>query len=286
MSRPNIKSRLPNKTNSRPGLYSTPARVTGELSGQPSIRNTKEDIKYWKSREQELLTKIAELENKVSGKDPKTQENETAQEKCENSPAVVTSREKLNKSKPPAADKELQSQKSDGNTKNLKSSEEVINHLKIQNDDLRNALSKMTTILRDKTTTCITQEKKIAALLNQVESLKEVVAITKDLLNIRNMEVQHLSNDISSMETKIDCERQRHNQMLIKMDEAVKLNSELKKEYENQLRLFQHLRDSYEEKILLLSRDNKQKNENLVLEKSTLNSNKNNPDPQLQGSTP
>lgn len=75
-------------------------------------------------------------------------------------------------------------------------------------------------------------------------------------------------------------------QMLIKMDEAVKLNSELKKEYENQLRLFQHLRDSYEEKILLLSRDNKQKNENLVLEKSTLNSNKNNPDPQLQGSTP
>lgn len=125
----------------------------------------------------------------------------------------MTSREKLNKSKPPAADKELQSQKSDGNTKNLKSSEEVINHLKIQNDDLRNALSKMTTILRDKTTTCITQEKKIAALLNQVESLKEVVAITKDLLNIRNMEVQHLSNDISSMETKIDCERQRHNQV-------------------------------------------------------------------------
>ena len=73
----------------------------------------------------------------------------------------------------------------------------------------------MTTILRDKTTMCISQEKKIAALVNQVESLKEVVAITKDLLNIRNMEVQHLSNDITAMETKIDCERQRHNQVRI-----------------------------------------------------------------------
>lgn len=41
--------------------------------------------------------------------------------------------------------------------------------------------------------------------------------------------------------------------MLIKMDEAVKLNSELKKEYENQMKLFQHLRDNYEEKIRMIS---------------------------------
>lgn len=44
--------------------------------------------------------------------------------------------------------------------------------------------------------------------------------------------------------------------MLVKMDEAVKLNSELKKEYENQLKLFQHLRDNYEERVKLLSREN------------------------------
>lgn len=107
-----------------------------------------------------------------------------------------------------------QSNKSgDSHIKNFKSAEEITNHLKSQNDDLRNALAKMTTILRDKTTLCITQEKKIEALVNQVESLKEVVAITKDLLNIRNMEVQHLSNDITAMETKIECERQRHNQV-------------------------------------------------------------------------
>lgn len=79
--------------------------------------------------------------------------------------------------------------------------------------------------------------------------------------------------------------------MLIKMDEAVKLNSELKKEYENQLKLFQHLRDSYEEKILLLSRDsskkgkpfeNHEKQENLSVDKGIVNSNKPNSDSHVQ----
>lgn len=41
--------------------------------------------------------------------------------------------------------------------------------------------------------------------------------------------------------------------MLVKMDEAVKLNTELKKEYESQLRIFKDLRENYEEKVRLLS---------------------------------
>lgn len=122
------------------------------------------------------------------------------------------------KSRTQSIDKESYKRQKDipaeGNYKHIKGLDEVTNHLKLQNEDLRNALAKMTTILRDKTTLCISQEKKLAALVNQVESLKEVVAITKDLLNIRNMEVQHLSNDITAMESKIDCERQRHNQVI------------------------------------------------------------------------
>lgn len=104
-------------------------------------------------------------------------------------------------------------QSKDTNIKGVKNAEDVIHQLKTQNDDLKSALAKMTAILRDKTGLCMSQEKKMVALTNQVDSLKEVVAITKDLLNIRNMEVQHLSNDISTMESRIDCERQRHNQV-------------------------------------------------------------------------
>lgn len=112
-------------------------------------------------------------------------------------------------------EKEVEKKSKDGETNDshTKNSDEIIQQLKDQNQDLRGALTKMTTILKDKSALCVSQEKKMAALNHQVDSLKEVVTITKDLLNIRNMEVQHLSADISVMETKIDCERQRHNQV-------------------------------------------------------------------------
>lgn len=56
----------------------------------------------------------------------------------------------------------------------------------------------------------------------QSSSLKDVVLITKELLSIRNKEVEHLHEDIKSMEEKINAERERHNNMLNRMSEAVK----------------------------------------------------------------
>lgn len=52
-------------------------------------------------------------------------------------------------------------------------------------------------------------------------------------------------------------EREKHNLMLNKMDSAARLNADLKKEYETQLRLFQDLRGKYEEKVTLLSEENR-----------------------------
>lgn len=68
------------------------------------------------------------------------------------------------------------------------------------------------------------------------------------------------------------------------MDEAVKLNSDLKKEYENQLKLFQHLRESYEKKMVFLSRDqlNGKNDNNTPIEKGIVNSNS---DSQVQSLT-
>lgn len=57
------------------------------------------------------------------------------------------------------------------------------------------------------------------------------------------------------MAKKITEERDRHNTMISKMDAAMRLNADLKKEYETQLALFQSLREKYGEKINLLSRE-------------------------------
>ncbi|XP_012057326.1 PREDICTED: uncharacterized protein LOC105620445 [Atta cephalotes] len=99
------------------------------------------------------------------------------------------------------------------------------------------------------------QENQINALNNQVASLKEVVSITRDLLEIRNIEVKQLQAEIDNMEKKISEERDWHNTMISKMDAAIRLNADLKKEYETQLFLFQNLREKYNKKITLLSRE-------------------------------
>lgn len=140
-----------------------------------------------------------------------------------------------------------------------------------ENTELHVALTKTSEQLKDKTNMCDDQEKKNIALTNQIESLKEVVSITKDLLNIRDMEVHHLQNDVESMEGKIAEERQRHNSMITKMEEAVKLNSELKEEYQNQLRIFQELKKRYEEKVTLLTKENEKLEEEVLLTKSVPN---------------
>lgn len=57
------------------------------------------------------------------------------------------------------------------------------------------------------------------------------------------------------MEARIAEEREKHNTMMSRMDDAVRLNSDLKKEYETQLNLFKDLRIKYDEKINLLSEE-------------------------------
>ena len=59
-------------------------------------------------------------------------------------------------------------------------------------EDLKNLLTQSQLKLDDRGRIVANQENQINALTSQVSSLKEVVAITKDLLNIRNMEVKHL----------------------------------------------------------------------------------------------
>ncbi|XP_035731640.1 uncharacterized protein MG328-like [Vespa mandarinia] len=121
--------------------------------------------------------------------------------------------------------------------------------------ELKNKLTETIMQLEDRGVIVANQEKQINALNVQVSTLKEVVAITRDLLQIRNTEVKHLQAEVDNMEARIAEEREKHNMMMSRMDDAVRLNSDLKKEYETQLNLFKDLRIKYDEKINLLSEE-------------------------------
>ncbi|XP_011352431.2 tropomyosin [Ooceraea biroi] len=120
-------------------------------------------------------------------------------------------------------------------------------------EQLHGQLAQTAMMYEERNRVITNQENQINALNNQVASLKEVVSITRDLLQIRNMEVKQLQAEVDNMEKKISEERDRHNAMLNKMDTAMRLNADLKKEYETQLSLFQSLREKYGEKITLLT---------------------------------
>ncbi|GLH07218.1 Uncharacterized protein GBIM_12736 [Gryllus bimaculatus] len=130
---------------------------------------------------------------------------------------------------------------------------DTINKLQQDNDHLRKTLKKATDMLREKITSCNMQEKKNQALTQQVSTLKDVLQVTRDLLNIRNMEVEQLQKNVDSMESRIDDNRRRQTAMIKQMEQATKINGDLRNEYETQLRLFQSLKERYEEKVTKLT---------------------------------
>ncbi|KAI4497572.1 hypothetical protein M0802_007342 [Mischocyttarus mexicanus] len=137
--------------------------------------------------------------------------------------------------------------------KNVDNNEESVANVTLT--ELKNKLTETIMQLKDRGIIMANQEKQINALNIQVSTLKEVVAITRDLLQIRNKEVKHLQAEVDNMEARIAEEREKHNTMMSRMDDAVRLNSDLKKEYETQLNLFKDLRIKYDEKITLLSEE-------------------------------
>ncbi|XP_057666364.1 girdin [Diorhabda carinulata] len=130
-------------------------------------------------------------------------------------------------------------------------------------------LTKAKSMIFEKTKVIKNQELQIEAFTQQIESLREVIRITKDLLEIRNLEVQQLEIKISSMEGKQKAEKERYDLMHKKLEMMIRHNAELKREYETQLCLFTALRDRYNERELAkdvvgnLKRDKNADNKNL-----------------------
>lgn len=144
---------------------------------------------------------------------------------------------------------DLQEQISEAKKQNQKNSTDsgLVETMKQKSEEM---LTRAKDVIFEKTKIVKNQELQIEALTQQVASLKEVVRITKDLLEIRNIEVKHLQEKIDCMEAKINSEKDRHNLIQSKLENMVRINCELKREYETQLCLFTALRERYNEREL------------------------------------
>lgn len=111
-------------------------------------------------------------------------------------------------------------------------------------------LTKAKGVIFEKVKVIKNQELQIEAYSQQIESLKDVVRITKDLLEIRNLEVKQLENKINCMEERMKAEKERQDLLHKKLEMMIRHNGELKREYETQLCLFTALRERYSEREL------------------------------------
>jgi membrane protease subunit (stomatin/prohibitin family) len=74
---------------------------------------------------------------------------------------------------------------------------------------------------------------------SQIESLKDVVSLTKDMLGIREIEVRDLTERMEAMAVKFKAERDCKALMQKKMQLSDQLNSDLKSEYKAQKEIFE-----------------------------------------------
>ncbi|CAH1980693.1 unnamed protein product [Acanthoscelides obtectus] len=172
----------------------------------------------------ELMMRLSEYEKKLQDKDKEIEEMRKRMLELEESVVKVE------------------------NMKNqmLKGAEEV-DALKTASEE---TLTKAKSMLFEKTKVIKNQELQIEAYKQQIESLKDVVRITKDLLDIRNLEVKQLEGRLNVMDERTKAEKEKQDLLHQKLENMIRYNGELKREYEAQLCLFSALRDRYSEREL------------------------------------
>ncbi|KAJ2939012.1 hypothetical protein O0L34_g18989 [Tuta absoluta] len=194
----------------------------------------------WQQREEDLLKKIEELE-KVK--------NQTCTDGLRLQLKVREEEVELLKARVKNLETELQAAMSKPAGKNA----EMIENIKLQHEDL---LNKARGMIFDKTKMCKNQELQIEALTTQVQSLKDINMITKDLLEIRNSEVKAMEERFQVMDAKYKAERERHSLVLQRAQTSTNINQDLKAEYETQLKIFKELREKYDQRVQQLVAEN------------------------------
>lgn len=114
-------------------------------------------------------------------------------------------------------------------------------------------LLKAKTLLFEKTKVCKQQEQHIAVLKTQVDSVKEVLAVTKEMLNLRNTESDHIQERLKTIETCRQAEKERTALLERKLEISQEAYKKLRQEYDCQSSLNKELKINYLLKIQLLT---------------------------------
>ncbi|XP_022826264.1 triadin [Spodoptera litura] len=232
---------------------SKPVEQTVETTDAKEVPNNAKENLDWQQREQELLKKIEELE-KI--KSERTEDGMKLELK------VREEEVDLLKARVRNLETELQAALSKPSGKN----HEMIENIKQQHEEL---LNKARGMIFDKTKMVKNQELQIEALTTQVQSLKDINVITKDLLEIRNSEVKAMEDRLQAMEARFKAEKDRYGLVLQRAQTSTTLNDDLKKEYETQLAIFKELREKYEQRVQALVAENARLKEVAALKAGT-----------------
>ncbi|CAH1635855.1 unnamed protein product [Spodoptera littoralis] len=234
-------------------VQSKPVEQTVETTDAKEVPNNAKENLDWQQREQELLKKIEELEKIKSERteDGMKLELKVREEEIDLLKARVRNLET-----------ELQAALSKPSGKN----HEMIENIKQQHEEL---LNKARGMIFDKTKMVKNQELQIEALTTQVQSLKDINVITKDLLEIRNSEVKAMEDRLQAMEARFKAEKDRYGLVLQRAQTSTTLNDDLKKEYETQLAIFKELREKYEQRVQALVAENARLKEVAALKAGT-----------------
>ncbi|XP_055678962.1 uncharacterized protein LOC129787394 [Lutzomyia longipalpis] len=119
-----------------------------------------------------------------------------------------------------------------------------------QNDDM---LTKAKELLFERTKICKRQEQQIEALKIQIDSLKEVLQVSKDMLEIRNMENKHFQEQFTALDGRLKSEREHHVITEKKLILSKRMYGDLRKEHDLQSSIFKELQETYKSKIKVLT---------------------------------
>ncbi|CAH0751764.1 unnamed protein product [Diatraea saccharalis] len=237
---------VPLEVNKLPEAKPVPSTVD-QNSNSVKENTTSPKQTAWQERESELLKKIEELE-KVK--------NEQGEDGLKLQLKVREEEIDLLKARVKNLETELQAALSKPGGKN----HEIIEKIKQQHEEL---LSKAKGMIFDKTKMVKNQELQIEALNTQVQSLKDINLITKDLLEIRNSEVKAMEERLQAMEARFKTEKERYGLVLQRAQTSSNINDDLKKEYETQLAIFKELREKYEQRVKALVAENERLKESV-----------------------
>lgn len=119
--------------------------------------------------------------------------------------------------------------------------------------DQEELLLKAKTLLFEKTKVNKQQELQISTLKNQVDAMKDVVQVTKDMLNLKTAECEHMQERLDKSQLWIKAEKDKCIITEKKLAISKSVYDKLKTEHELQTKIHKELKDIYEQKIKVLN---------------------------------